>query len=273
MKLAASNLGLPPGDHRELLAGLAELGVGGLEVVPAQVWDDPAKDATPAAVERYRRAAEASGLRVIGLHGLLAGQPEMGLFADFHWRRRTMDYLVHLSALCRDLGGRTLVLEGRWRRGLPESAAWQQCRDLLDELMPRIEPHGTVLCFAPLAPGRGDFCLSATDCRILASAIDHPSFGHHLAIAAMSANDEMVHAPFAGVRGKLDHVHLDEPGFVALGASGRMDHADFRRHLAAISYFDWISVVQRWRGAGDPLAQLAESIRFAARTYLPIDTR
>lgn len=272
MKLAASNLALPPGDHLALLPNLPRLGVRGLDVVPAQVWDDPWQ-ASPMDIAAYRRTAEAAGLQIIGLHGLLAGKPELGIFADRNDRRRCMDYLVHLSGLCRDLGGRHLVLENRWKGELPMGDAWHVCRDTLQELLPRIEDHGTVLCFAPLPPSRGDFCNTATDCRILASAVDHPAFGHHLASTAMTENNEMVHAPFAGVRGKLDHVHLDEPGFAELGGSGQIDHADFRRHLAAISYFDWISVVQRWRGAADPLAALERGIRFAAQCYLPIDAR
>lgn len=272
MKLAASNLALPPYDHLALLPRLPEMGVRGLDVVPAPVWEEPAS-AAPDEVAAYRRAVEAAGLRVIGLHGLLAGKPELGLFGDLEGRRRTMDYLVQLSGLCRDLGGRHLILESRWRSDLPISTAWQDCREFLERLLPRIEDHGTVLCFAPLAPSRGDFCLTATECRILAGALDHQSFGHHLAATAMTENAEMIHAPFAGVRGKLDHVHLDEPGFAELGSSGKVDHADFRRHLAAISYFDWIAVVQRWHGRGDPLGALGRGIRYAAAAYLPIDTR
>lgn len=270
MKLAVSNLALPPKCPLDMLRRLPEMGVKGLEVAPMQVWDDQPSSTE---VTAYRRATEGTGLKIIGLHGLFAGQPELGLFGDLESRRRTMDYLVHLSGLCRDLGGRHLILESRWRLGRTVAAAWQECRDFLERLLPRIEDHGTVLCFAPLPPSRGDFCRTATDCRILAEALEHPSFGLHLASTAMAENGEMVHTPFAGVRGKLDHVHLDEPGFAELGSSGQIDHADFRRHLAAISYFDWISVVQRWRGGADPLSILGRSIRFAADCYLPIDAR
>lgn len=272
MKLAVSNAALPPVGHLDLLPRLAGMGIGALEVVPAQAWDDPAAIG-PEEVAAYGRAAEQAGLRVIGLHGLLAGMPGLGLFGGLDGRRATMDYLVHLSGLCRDLGGRSLILESRWLRGRPMSTAWTEARDFLEELLPRIEAHGTVLCFAPLPAARGDFCRTATECRILAGAVDHASFGHHLGLTAMCDNAEMVHAPFAGVRGKLDHVHLDEPGFVELGSSGVVDHADFRRHLAAISYLDWISVVQRWHGVADPLVSLARGVDFAIRTYLPIDTR
>lgn len=270
MKPALSTLGLPFGSGVRWLPGLAELGVRGIEVVPAQTWAEP-----PLAgeIEAFRKGAEAEGLRIIGLHDLDDGGPRPRLLGDLDERRAAAERLVRLSALCRDLGGRTLVVEERRRGTLPEAAAWPQCRDVLERLMPRIEEHGTVLCFAPLPPERGDFCLTATECRILAGAVDHSSFGHALALTAMCGNSEMVHAPFAGVRGKLDHVHIDEPGFAELGTSGRVDHADFRRHLAAISYFDWISIVQRCADPEVPLPALARALDFVLRTYLPLDTR
>lgn len=270
MKPALSTYGLPRGSGAQWLPGVAEFGVRGIEVVPAQTWAEPP---SAAEAEAYRRAVEAEGLRIIGLHDLDDGALRPRLLGDLEERRAAAERLVRLSALCRDLGGSTLVVEERRRGALPEAAAWPQCREILERLMPRIEAHGTVLCFAPLPPDRGDFCLTATECRILTGAVDHFSFGHALGLTAMCANDEMVHAPFAGVRGKLDHVHLDEPGYAELGSTGRVDHADFRRHLAAVSYFDWISVVQRCTDPEDPLPALARALDFVLRTYLPLDTR
>ena len=56
-------------------------------------------------VRAYRRDVEAAGLRVVGLHSLFYDHPELGLFRDAERRDRSLDFLVHLSAVCRDLGG------------------------------------------------------------------------------------------------------------------------------------------------------------------------
>ncbi len=96
---------------------------------------------------------------------------------------------------------------------------------------------------------------------MLASAIDHPSLGLHVSTAALAANDETGHKNFAARRGRLDHVHIDEPGLVALGASGNVDHADVRRHLSAISYTGWCSVVQRLRPGLSPTDLVFRSVR------------
>ena len=276
MKLCASNLALPAFDHLALLAHLPALGLEGLEIVPAHTWADPWHGINAAQIDHFRHTAEAAGLAITGLHGLLRGQPNMGLFTDFRNRKATLDYLVHLSALCRDLGGRTLILDSRWRHDLPDRAAWPHCRDFLEDLMPRIEPHGTVLCFAPLTPEQGDFCATAKECYLMVNAVDHPSFGLHLSAAGLAATGEMGHATFAAVRGRLEHFHADDPDWAEPGQCPAIDHADLRRHLAAISYFDWVSVIQHQSAsdaADDPLAALKRGVDFVARTYLPIDTR
>ncbi|MFA5120499.1 TIM barrel protein [Zavarzinia sp.] len=147
---------------------------------------------------------------------------------------------------------------------------------MLEQLLPRIEGHGTVLCLAPLAPAEGVFCATAKDCYLMANAVEHPSFGLHLATAPLTASGETGHATFIVLNGRLDHIHLDEPGLLPLGTSGTVDHADMRRHLAAISYRNYATVVQRCLPAVDDdyaLRAAAQAVAFAADHYLPVDTR
>ena len=147
--------------------------------------------------------------------------------------------------------------------------AWLQGRAFLELLLERIETHGTVLCFDQLAPGEGDFCTTARECYMLVNAVDHPAFGLHLSAAGLAANGETGHAPFASVRGRLEHFHAGEPGHALLGSSGQIDHADLRRHLAAISYTGWVSLVQRNRPGFNLFAALTQGASFAANRYLP----
>ena len=165
----------------------------------------------------HGQTARLSGLEIVGLHALLGGRPELDIFGDADIRHHTVRHLVHLSETCRDLGGRTLVLDSRWARGMERKDAFLQCRAFLEKLLPQIEGHGTVLCFAPLAAEEGDFCRLARELFMLANALDHVSFGLHIATAAFAANGETGHRNFAARRGRLDHVHVDEPGRVALG--------------------------------------------------------
>jgi sugar phosphate isomerase/epimerase len=247
MPLAFSNLALPAFNHLALLPELRALGVEGIEVAPDHTWPRPyfGQDFSAGQVGAYRHAAQSAGLKIVGLHALLGGRPELGIFEDADTRHHTIEHLVHLSQVCRDLGGRSLILDSRWSRNLETREAFLQCRAFLERLLPRIEDHGTVLCFAPLTPEEGDFCRLARECLMLVNALDHSSFGLHVRTAAMAANHETGHQHFAARRGRLEHVHIDEPGLVAFGSSGAVDHPDMRRHLSAISYDSWLSVVQR----------------------------
>ncbi len=270
MKLAVSNLVLPAYYHLGMLPFVHSLGVEGIEVVPAHTWPDWVSSAM---VQDYRKAVEAAEMSVIGMHGLFRHRPDLGIFATGEKRARSLELLVQLSMVCRDLGGRTLILESRRRNDIPERDAWLQCRDFLHDLLPRIETHGTVLCFAPLAPADGDFCRQARECYMLTNAIDHDSFSLHLGAAALAANGEMGHTTFAGVRGRLDLVHLDEPGHAVLGSSGRVDHNDMRNHLAAITYKGWASVVQTTMPSAEPADSLKQGLRFFANSYMGAGTK
>jgi sugar phosphate isomerase/epimerase len=270
MKFAVSNTALPALEHASLLPFLREMGFAGLEVAPAQVWTDTWRCPDAASVTAYRHAAQAADLEIVGLNSLLLGQPGLGIFQDAETVKRTEDFLVHLSSICRDLGGRTLILgSGRQLNGLPPERAWIACHAFLERLLPRIEEHGTMLCFAPLGSAQAGFCHTATNCRILATAVDHPSFGLQLNSCALTENGESGHAIFSAIYGHLEHFTINEPGLVPLGDSGMVDHPAMRRHLSASGYHGWVSVEQR--AGADPLGDLGRSARFLADCYLRKD--
>lgn len=265
-KFALSNSALPAFDHAALLPGVRELGFTGLEVVPGRVWADVGRDATPAAVAAYRRAVESAGLQVVGLHGLLDGHPELGLFGAGERVRRTAERVLHLSAICRDLGGYTLILDrGRLLDGGDPKQAWHSALALLESLVPQLEEHGTLLCFAPQEPAPQVFCASARECRIMTVAVDHPAFGLQLNSAALVAHGEANHATFSAIYGYLDHFALNEPGGVPLGCSGCIDHAALRPHLSSGGFHGWVSIQQE--ATPVPFDGIAVSARLIDEIY------
>ena len=126
MKAAVSNIALSPYDHGEELRRLAAHGLEGLEVAPSRVWRDTWHGLTTIEVSDYRRRIVNAGLGVVGLHSLFYDQPELGLFKEPAERAESLDFLEHLSKVCRDLGGRTLIYGGGRRRGwvLVRSKLW-----------------------------------------------------------------------------------------------------------------------------------------------------
>lgn len=268
MRLAASNLALPAFDPLPSLRELRGLGVEALELAPGHSWPDPEFGVTAADVSAWRKALDEAGLRVVGLHRLLDDRPDLDPLQDAA-RERTADYLVRLSEICRDLGGRTLIWGSRRRGRTPLRTAWQAYRDFLEALLPRIEDHGTTLCLAPTGLSHGDLCATARECYLMTNAVDHPSFGLHLGAAALMETGEMGHATFAVARGRLELFHVDEPDLAPPGATGLVDHADLRRHLAAMDYGGWLTVIQQPLPDEEPLEALKRGVAFAKGAYWP----
>jgi sugar phosphate isomerase/epimerase len=267
MKLAASNLALPAFDHMRLLPKLAEFGVAGLEIAPFHTWRIESDGVTSQEVREFGRMAGLAGLEIIGLHGLTGKPLQIEKLTQGAYKAKIMAQLLDLSVICRDLGGRTMILETRLRGTLTDRDAWIVLRAFLDELLPQIESHGTVLCLAPLPAMETDFCATARECYMLTNAVDHPAFGLHLSAAALSGFGAPRHATFAAARGRLELFHIDEPGRTLVGATGEVDHVDFRRHLVSATYKGWVSLVQASGPADQHAARLAAAMTFVRATY------
>ena len=84
MKLAISNLALPPFHHCRCLRTCARSA--------SKVWRSPpitpgrrrglGEAFSPADISVYGRAARLAGLKVIGMHALIGGRPELGVLED-----------------------------------------------------------------------------------------------------------------------------------------------------------------------------------------------
>ncbi len=269
-KSAVSNIALPAYDHREELRRLPGLGIEGLEVAPSRVWRDTWHGLKPADVGRYRRQVETAGLRIIGLHSLFWDQPKLGLFRGPDVGARTLDFLTHLSALCRDLGGRTLIYgsgPARRRGALSLESANAETIDFFGQLCLRIEGHATCYCFEPLAPEEADFINSAFDSLAIVETVNHPALRMQLDAKALVANDEVAPATFRAAAPFLVHFHANEPGLVALGDSGRMDHALLGRLLREIGYEGYVSIEQRLLNESDPVCDVARSAAVLREHY------
>ncbi len=260
MKLAASNIALPAYDHGEELKLLPGMGLAGVEVAPSRVWQDTWHGLSPKSVESYRQEVEQAGLSIIGLHSLFYDQPELGLFSDSETRRLTLNFMVHLSKLCRDLGGKTLIYGGgRWRRDLPLEDAFTETIDFFNDLIPRIKDHGTVFCFEPLGPSDSDFINSVQDSIHLVEQVNHPSLRVQLDAKALVTNNEMTPEIFQAAAPHLIHVHTNEPDLGILGSSGQVNNHKMSKLLRDISYDGYVSIEQKMIGEEAPLDALRQS--------------
>lgn len=270
VRFAVSNIALTAFDHGAQLDSLPGLGIEGLEVAPSRVWRDTWRGLDRNQVARYRRRVEGAGLAVVGLHSLFFDHPKLGLFKDAAARAESLEFLTHLSGVCRDLGGRTLIYgsaPARRRGDLPLEDAYAEAIDFLFALTARTDGHGTCFCFEPLGPDETDFINSARDALRVVEAVGSPSLKMQLDAKALLANDEIDEATFQAAAPHLVHFHANDPGLAVLGSTGALDHAEVGRLLKAVGYEGFVSIEQRLFNEDDPLADVARSAQVLERCY------
>ncbi len=268
MKHAVSNIALPPYDHADALPRLTEMGFQGLEVAPSRVWADTWGGLSAEAVEAYRARVEAAGLKVVGLHSLLFDQPDLALCDGAEKRDRLLDFFVHLSAMCRDLGGRTLIWGGGRKRGeTPAADARRIAIDFFGTLADRIDGHGTAFCIEPLTPKETDFVHLMSECTDIMNAVDRPSLRLQIDAKALAGNGEMTETVFRAAAPDLVHYHANEPGFEIIGSSGMVDHVAAGGYLRDIGYDGYVSIEQKMIGPEDPLAAIRRSSAVLQECY------
>ena len=268
MKFSISNIALPAFDHADDFCRLVEFGLDGIEVAPSRVWRDTWRGLTTVEVADYRRRVENAGLSVVGLHLLFYDQPDLGLFKAPRERAESLDFLEHLSKVCRDLGGKTLIYGGGWRRdGLAEDETRAEAVRFFEDLTVRVEGHGTCFCFKPLGPGDSNFINSALESFSIANEVASPALRVQLDAKALVENGEAEIETFRAVQPMLVHFHANEPGLEVLGTSGQVDHDRLGAMLREIGYEGFISIEQRMGNEKDPLADIEISAAMLKSYY------
>ncbi|MCH7726375.1 MAG: sugar phosphate isomerase/epimerase, partial [Planctomycetes bacterium] len=118
MKLAICNETFQDWPFERAFSFARELGYTGVEFAPFTM-DKNAYNITHEQRAEARRTAEDNQLEVIGLHWLLAFTEGYYLTSpDAEVQQRTTEYLGELARLCRDLGGRVMVLGSPAQRNL-----------------------------------------------------------------------------------------------------------------------------------------------------------
>ncbi len=270
MKLAVSNIGLRPLDHTGDLNAVRTMGFEGLEVALSRVFPGDWNYPGVTEVESYRRSVEAAGLNIVGLHSLFWERPDYTMFGDAATVDETVEFLVRLSALCRDLGGRTLIYGSRTARTKGTRTTEEAnalAADFFCNLCHRVEDHGTCFCIEPLETEVADYVHSVLESQTVVNAIGHPALKVQIDAKAMALAGEVNPETLAAIADTLVHVHANEPGFDILGTSGVVDHARIGACLKNIGYDGYVSIEQRMIDAADPLAGIRQSAKILKECY------
>src|SRR5581483_6901246 len=215
MKYAICNETFDGWEHARVCGRVAELGYTGLEVAPFTLAPR-ITDVTAARRAELRRQAEAAGVRILGLHWLLAKTEGFHLTSpDTVVRKRTGEYLAELARAAADLGGDILVLGSPLQRNVPAGVTRDQADDFaldtLSRCLPALEASRVYLCLEPLTPAETNFMNTAAESVALIRRLAHPFVKLHLDVKAMSAEARPTPEVIRVNREFLHHFHANDP--------------------------------------------------------------
>jgi sugar phosphate isomerase/epimerase len=251
-------------DHERVCRFVAGAGYTGLEVAPFTLAPR-VTDITAEERRTLRRQAEDAGVRIIGLHWLLARTEGLHLTsADRTVRAKTAEYLIELARCCRDFGGDLMVFGSPAQRRIPAGATPEQAvefaADTFQRALPAVADFGVRICLEPLTGAETDFLTTCAEAVALLDHVAHPNFVLHLDVKAMSSEETPVPVLIRRYAGRTGHFHANDankrgPGF------GDMDFVPIFRALRASGYSGWVSV-EVFDYSPDPETIARESMRY-----------
>lgn len=245
MKFSICNELFEGWEFERVCATAKEAGYTGIEIAPFTLAK-LATEVSSAQREEIRKTALAAGIEIVGLHWLLAQTEGFHInHPDKTIRDRTVNYLIELTNLCADLGGRIMVFGSPKQRnvceGLTYSQAWEYAVETFRRVVPTLEKCKVTLCLEPLSPEETDFVNTASEAAKMVQEIGSPSFQLLLDVKAMSSEKTSVPELIRTYRGILKHFHANDankrgPGF------GSTDFRPILFALKEIGYTGWVSV-------------------------------
>ena len=264
MRYAICNETFGDRPHDRVCADVAALGYTGLEVAPFTLAP-LITDVTAARRAELRRQAEREGVRILGLHWLLAKTEGFHLTdADPMVRHRTGVYIGELARAAADLGGDILVLGSPLQRnradGVTPTEALTRAADTLGRCLPALAETGVTLAVEPLGPAETNFLNTAAEAVALLDLVDHPNVRLHLDVKAMA--DEPLPTPdtIRAFARYTAHFHANDPNRRGPGF-GDTDFVPILRALRDTGYAGWVSV-EVFDYSPDPDTVARESIRY-----------
>ncbi len=244
-----------------------KMGYQGVELAPFTLSDTPTRlpqDRRKA----IRDAAECRHLEVIGLHWLLAKTEGYHLTsADKVVRKATADYLIDLTRLCADIGGRVMVLGSPKQRSLLPGVSYEEAFGYAVEVLKNVsgaaEKLDITLCIEPLAGQETDFINTADQAWALAQAIGSPNVRIILDVKAMSSEQRPIIETIKAHISHAAHFHANDPNLKGPGF-GSEDFQPIMNALVDADYQGYVSV-EVFDFQPDPITIAYESLHYMTR--------
>lgn len=226
----------------------ASLGYQGLEVAPFTICEDP-RDLTATEISEIRRAAEAAGVRISGLHWLLVTPQGLSITStDNAIHAQTVEIMRRCIEICAELGGDAMVHGSPAQRRLSEDPATAaieraQAYEAFAAIAPAAEAAGVYYCQEALAPEESNFINSVAEAAAIVDRIASPKVRTMIDCCAAGKAEEFTIADLIDTwlpSGHVAHIQVNDRNHRGPGQGDD----DFRPVLAALQrhgYTGWIA--------------------------------
>jgi sugar phosphate isomerase/epimerase len=264
MKYAICNETFSGWDHARVCDLVASLGYGGLEIAPFTLAP-LITDVNTAKRAEIRAHAETAGLKVIGLHWLLAKTTGFNLTSpDAEVRKRTGEYFSQLAIAAAELGGDILVLGSPLQRNVPKGHTYAESEDFacdtLSYCLKTLDDTNVKLCLEPLTPKETDFMNTAASAVAIIEGLAHPLVKLHLDVKAMAAEPASREETIRTFAPHTYHFHANDENLRGPG-TGAIDFKPIFAALKESNYNGWVSV-EVFDYTPDPETIARESIAY-----------
>ncbi|MDH5612522.1 MAG: sugar phosphate isomerase/epimerase [Gammaproteobacteria bacterium] len=242
MKLSISNIAWDQHDDPEVLSGLRERGINGIEVAPTKVWPGWL-DANPKRAAQYKEKLSAEGFKIPAMQAILFGRPELQLF-DQHSHALFFEHIKKLADLAAALGTSVLVFgspKNRVRGQLSNQEAMLRAADFFRDAAEICHERDCCLGMEHNPAEYGcDFVTNVADADELVQRVNHPGFQLHLDSAGIHMCGSNIGEVIRST-GNFAHFHISEPMLEPI-AGGVVDHKNAADTLNDIGYTGWVSI-------------------------------
>ena len=202
----------------------AQLGYDGVEIAPYTLADS-VTEISPSKRKAIRRAAEQSGVEIVGLHWLLVKPEGLSInHPDEIIRIRTQEYIEALIHFCADIGGKVLVHGSPHQRTIKEGwdliESWDRAKETFEVCLKTAQKRNVMYCIEPLAQESTNFINTVEEAIRLVKEIRHPNFRMMFDCRSASLQEKsLMEALLWALESRyLYHVHVNDangrgPGF------------------------------------------------------------
>ena len=223
----------------------AEVGYEGVEIAPFTIAESVA-EISQEERRRIRASAKDHGVRVAGLHWLLASPK--GLYTnhpDAALREKTRRYFEELIHFCADLGGARMVIGSPKQRDVIEGESyedtWKRTVDFYRQVSPVAGDCDVVLGMEPLGRRDTNFLNTKDEVIRLIEEVSHANFRLTLDCKAMADEQKPIPQIIEESGDYVTHFHANDENLSYPG-SGDTDFVAILEALRKIDYDGWVSI-------------------------------